>query len=87
MIGRLGDRPVDTYSSSDVADYRAWLLGQNPTTSSIKRMFRTTQAVFMLMIREHGFGCKNLFSGSYLGPVDEAKRASLLNEDKKYLQT
>ena len=50
VIGRLGDRPVDTYSSSDAASYRDWLLEQSLATSSIKRMFGTIRAVFTLTI-------------------------------------
>ena len=49
-IGSLWDRPVDTYSLSDAADYRDWLLEQSLTTSSIKRMFGTIRAVFTLTI-------------------------------------
>ena len=86
VIGRLGDRSVDTYSSSDAADYRDWLLEQSLTTSSIKRMFGTIRAVFTLTIQEQGLGCQNPFARTYLAPVNEVKRASISTEDIKRVQ-
>jgi len=86
VIGRLGDRPVDTYSSSDAASYRDWLLEQSLTTSSIKRMFGTIRAVFTLTIQEQGLGCQNPFARTYLAPVNAVKRASISTEDIKRVQ-
>jgi integrase len=86
VIGRLGDRPVDTYSSSDAADYRDWLLEQSLTTSSIKRMFGTIRAVFTLTIQEQGLGCQNPFARTYLAPINEVKRSSISTEDIKRVQ-
>ena len=86
VIEKLGDRPVDTYSSSDAASYRDWLLEQELTPSSIKRMFGTIRAVFTLTIRENGLGCQNPFARTYLAPVNEVKRASISTEDIKRVQ-
>ena len=86
VIGRLGDRPIDTYTSSNAADYRDWLLAQNLTKSSIKRMFGTIWAVFTLTIQEQGLGCQNPFARTYLAPVDEVKRYCISNKDIKRIQ-
>ena len=86
VIEKLGDRPVDTYSSSDAASYRDWLLEQSLTPSSIKRMFGTIRAVFTLTIQEHGLGCQNPFARTFLAPVNEGKRASISTEDVKRVQ-
>jgi integrase/uncharacterized protein YcgL (UPF0745 family) len=86
VIEKLGDRQVDTYSSSDAASYRDWLLEQSLTPSSIKRMFGTIRAVFTLTIQEHGLGCQNPFARTYLAPVNGVKRASISLDDIKRVQ-
>ena len=86
VIEKLGDRPVDTYSSSDAASYRDWLLERELTPSSIKRMFGTIRAVFTLTIQEQGLACQNPFARTYLAPVNGVKRASISLEDIKRVQ-
>ncbi len=86
VIERLGDRPIDAYSSSDAAIYRDWLLEKNLTASSVKRMFGTIRAVFTLMIQEEGLGCQNPFSRTYLPPVVEVKRNTVSPKDMRRLQ-
>ena len=86
VIEKLGDRPVDTYSSSDAASYRDWLLEQSLATSSIKRMFGTIRAVFTLTIQENGLGCQNPFARTFLAPVNGVKRASISLDDIKRVQ-
>ena len=43
-IENLGDRPLDTYSSSDAAALRDWLANRKLSTPSIKRIFSTVLA-------------------------------------------
>ena len=83
---KLGDRPIDAYSSSDAANYRDWLLDKNLTTSSVKLMFGTIRAVFTLTIQEDGLNCPNAFARTYLAPVEATKRASISPEDIKRIQ-
>ena len=86
VMEKLGDRPIDAYSSSDAANYRDWLLNKNLTTSSIKRMFGTIRAVFTLTIQEDGLNCANAFARTYLAPVEATKRASISPENIKRIQ-
>ena len=50
VIDHLGDRPLDTYSSSDAASFRDWLIDRGLSISSIRRIFGTVRAVINLTI-------------------------------------
>ena len=86
VIECLGDRPIDTYSSSDAAKFRDWLIKRGLSTSSIKRIFSTVRAVFNLTIQEQGLGCSNAFANTYLLSDERPKRAVISPEDIKRVQ-
>ena len=86
VIECLGDRPIDTYASSDAAKFRDWLIGRDLSTSSIKRIFSTIRAVFNLTIQEKGVGCSNAFANTYLPSDERPKRAVISPEDIKRIQ-
>ena len=86
VIERLGDRSLDSYSSSDAARFRDWLIDKGLTTSSIRRIFSTIRAVFNLTIHEDGLDCKNAFSNTFLPTDERPKRVSISPEDIKRIQ-
>ena len=86
VIERLGDRSLDSYSSSDAAKFRDWLIGKGLSTSSIRRIFSTIRAVFNLTIHEEGLDCKNAFSNTFLPTDERPKRSSISPEDIKRVQ-
>ena len=61
VIQNLGDRLLDTYSSSEAAALRDWLTNKKLSTPSIKRIFSTIRAVMNLIIQEDGLTCTNAF--------------------------
>ena len=81
VIDHLGDRPLDTYSSSDAASFRDWLIDRGLSISSIRRIFGTVRAVINLTIQEQGLGCANGFSKIYL-PDEEAETRQPIPIDK-----
>jgi len=86
VIECLGDRPIDTYASSDAAKFRDWLIDRSLSTSSIKRIFSTIRAVFNLTIQEQGLGCSNAFANTFLPSDERPKRAVISPEDIKRIQ-
>ena len=86
VIERLGDRSIDTYSSSDAARFRDWLIDKGLSTSSIRRIFSTIRAVFNLTIHEDGLDCKNAFANTFLLTDERPKRLSISPEDIKRVQ-
>jgi integrase len=86
VIERLGDRSLDSYSSSDAAKFRDWLIDKGLSTSSIRRIFSTIRAVFNLTIHEEGLDCKNAFSNTFLPTDERPKRSSISPEDIKRVQ-
>ena len=81
VIDHLGDRPLDTYSSSDAASFRDWLIDRGLSISSIRRIFGTVRAVINLTIQEQGLGCANGFSKIYL-PDEEAETRQPIPTDE-----
>ena len=86
VIECLGDRPIDTYASSDAAKFRDWLIDRSLSTSSIKRIFSTIRAVFNLTIQEQGLGCSNAFANTFLPSDERPKRVVISPEDIKRVQ-
>ena len=86
VIERLGDRSLDSYSSSDAARFRDWLIDKGLSTSSIRRIFSTIRAVFNLTIHEDGLDCKNAFANTFLPTDERPKRVSISPEDIKRIQ-
>jgi len=81
VVGVLGDRPLDEYSSSDAAAYRDYLLKRGLTTNSVKRNFATIRSVINLAIQEQGLDCKNAFSKVFLPDLDDAKKRKPIPTD------
>ena len=50
VIEVLGDRPLDTYSSSDASTFRYWLIGKGMTIKTVKRVFASFPAIVSLTI-------------------------------------
>jgi len=86
VIERLGDRPLDSYSSADAARFRDWLIDKGLSTSSIRRIFSTIRAVFNLTIHEDGLDCKNAFANTFLPTDERPKGVSISPEDIKRVQ-
>ena len=86
VIQNLGDRPLDTYSSSEAAGLRDWLTNRKLSNPSIKRIFSTIRAVMNLTIQEDGLTCTNAFSKTFLPSDERPKRASISPEDIKGIQ-
>lgn len=86
MIQKLGDRSLDTYSSSEAATLRNWLLHRNNSTPIIKRVFPTVRNEMDLTIQEDRFNCTYAFSKTFM-PIDErTKHASISPADMKSIQ-
>ena len=86
VIGLLGDRPVDTYSTADAAAFRDWLIDRGLTMSSITRIFGTVKAIFNLTIQEDGIGCLNAFAKTYLPHEEATKRPSIPKDELRIIQ-
>ena len=88
VIDLLGDRPLDSYSSSDAASFRDYLLKKGLTVSSVKRNFSTIRSIINITIQEHGLDIKNPFSKTYMPEIgDKQYRESILIEDIKHIQS
>ena len=91
MIEVLGDHSLDTYSSSDAATFRDWLIGKGMTIKTVKHIFASIRAIVNLTISEEGLGCSNAFARTYFPaeinpikrkpiPLDEIKHIHLVHD-------
>ena len=62
VIKHLGDRPIDSYSSSDAAALRDVMLDRGLSIASVKRNFSTIRSIINLIISEQGLDCRNAFT-------------------------
>ena len=83
----LVDRALDSYSSSEAASFRDYLLKKGLTVSSVKRNFSTIKSIINLAIHEHGLDINNPFAKTYMPEIDDKQyRESIPNEDIKNIQ-
>ena len=87
VIEHLGDKPLDTYLSSDASAFRDWLISRDLNVTSVKRIFGTVRAVVTLSISESGLNCINAFSKTFLPTQEKQKRATIdLNDIRRVQQ-
>ena len=66
LIDCLGHENLDEITSKDAGRFRDYLFDRGMSSSSIKRIFSTFQAVINLSIKEYGLDWSNVFSGTYI---------------------
>lgn len=86
VIQKLGDRSLDTYSSSEAATLRNWLLHRNNSTPIIKRVFPTVRNEMNLTIQENRLNCTYAFSKTFMAIEERPKHASISPADMKSIQ-
>ena len=60
----LGNKSIKSYSSSDGAKFRDWLLEQGMGINTVKRVFSSVRSIVNLVISEEGHACSNGFANS-----------------------
>ena len=85
VITKFGDRPIDTYSSSEAANMRDHLLERGLKVTSVSRIFATIRAVVNLTIGEEGLDLRNPFANTFLpkDPNHEKRKTIPLDVIKK----
>ena len=87
VIKVLGDKPIRQYSSSEAAIFRDWLINQNMSMRTVKRVFASVRAVVNLTITENGLDCINGFAKTYFPTGEEINdRLAIPNESIKRVQ-
>ena len=71
VIKVLGNKSLKSYSSSDGAKFRDWLLANNMTINTVKRVFSSVRSIINITISELGLDCTNGFSRTYF-PRDDS---------------
>ena len=84
VIDYVGDRPLDTYSTSDASSFRHELFRRKLSSTSVQRIFSTIRAAINITIQEDGLSCINTFAKTYLPNKERPKHHSLSNEDILY---
>ncbi len=88
VIGLLGDRPISSYSSSDAATFRDWLISRDMSIKTVKRVFSSIRAIVNLAIAEEGLDCSNAFAKTYFPEDDKAQsRQPISIEDIRKVQS
>ncbi len=88
VIDLLGDRALDSYSSSEASSFRDYLLKKGLTVSSVKRNFSTIKSIINLTIQEHGLDINNPFAKTYMPEIgDKQYRESIPTETIKHIQS
>jgi len=50
----------------DAAKFGDWLIDQGMASDTIKGVFGSIRSIINLSIKEHGLGCLNAFSGTFM---------------------
>ena len=61
----LGNKSIKSYSSSDGAKFRDWLIEQGMGVNTVKRVFSSVRSIVNIMISEEGLDCSNGFADTY----------------------
>ena len=93
VIKVLGNKSLKSYSSSDGAKFRDWLLANNMNINTVKRVFSSVRSIINITISEFGLDCSNGFARTYFPkdnsiesrkplPIDKIKLVQKLCKDK-----
>ena len=74
----LGNKSIKSYSSSDGAKFRDWLIEQGMSINTVKRVFSSVRSIVNIIISEEGLDCSNGFEGTYFPDIDQTKGISFL---------
>jgi integrase len=84
----LGNGPITSYATSEVAQFRDWCLDKGMNINSVKRVFASVRSIINLNIREYGLDGTNAFSGTYMPDSFEApKRKPIPDEILRVIQS
>ncbi len=87
IIKVLGNKSIQSYSSSEAGKFRDWLIEQGMSNSTVKRVFSSVRAIINLSINEHGLNISNPFSKVYLPSINNEIRESIPTEIIKHIQS
>ena len=73
VISVLGNKSIKSYSSSDGAKFRDWLIDKGMCINTVKRVFSSVRSIINIAINEEGLDCNNGFSKTYF-PVDNSTK-------------
>ena len=73
VIKVLGNKSIKSYSSSDGAKFRDWLIDKGMCINTVKRVFSSVRSIINIAINEEGLDCNNGFSKTYF-PVDNSTK-------------
>ncbi len=71
VIKVLGNKSLKSYSSSDGAQFRDWLIANNMNINTVKRVFSSVRSIINIAISELGLDCSNGFARTYF-PKDNS---------------
>ena len=87
VIQVLGDKPIASYSSSDAAKFRDWLIDKGMNIKTVKRVFSSVRAIVNIAITEKGVDCINGFAKTYFPEeINVSERKPISIEAIKYIQ-
>ena len=69
----LGNKSIKSYSSSDGAKFRDWLIEQGMGINTVKRVFSSVRSIVNIIISEEGLNCSNGFAGTYFPDTERIK--------------
>ena len=73
VIRVLGNKSIKSYSSSDGAKFRDWLIDKGMCINTVKRVFSSVRSIINIAINEEGLDCNNGFSKTYF-PIDNSNK-------------
>ena len=82
VIKVLGNKSLKSYSSSDGAKFRDWLLANNMNINTVKRVFSSVRSIINITISELGLDCSNGFARTYFPRDDSTESRKPLPIDK-----
>ena len=73
VIKVLGNKPIKSYSTSDGAKFRDWLIEKGMNINTVKRVFSSVRSIVNIAISEEGLDCNNGFSKTYFPQDNNSK--------------
>jgi len=61
VIKSIGNKSLKSYSSSDGAKFRDWLIQKGMSINTVKRVFSSIRSIINIAIGEYGLDCSNGF--------------------------
>ncbi len=78
----IGNKPIASFSSFEVAQFLDWCLEQGMNINTVKLVFAPVRSIINLTMQEHGIEGRNVFSETFMPDKGDASTRQSIPTDK-----